>query len=143
VTTRLIHATCIAFVLGLAGCTDADVASKNLSKAADMFEIDRRVVFYNGITGGYMLTIEGRCSLGNNDSSGQLTVTCKTGPNAYKKHFLGLSDNVTYFVEQLEPKKVSAYHYRVIFKPQTILPDIDFRGDADELTGGGACATTA
>jgi hypothetical protein len=113
---------------------DADVASRNLSRAADMFEITRRVVFYNGITGEYILTIEGLCSLGNYDSAGQLTVTCKTGPDAYKKHFLGLSDNVTFFAEQLEPKDVSVYHYRVVFKPQTIIPDVDFRGDADELT---------
>ena len=113
--------------------SDADVASHNLSKAADMFEVDRRVIFYNGITGEYMLTIEGKCSLGNYDSSGQLSVTCKTGPKAYKKHFLGLSDNVTFFVEQLTPKDVSTYHYRVVFKPQTIIPDVDFRGDAAEL----------
>lgn len=118
----------------VAACSDADIASSNLSKAADMFEINRRVVFYNGITDSYMLTIEGRCSLGNNDDPDELTVTCKTGPSAYKKHFLGLSDNVTFFVEQLESADVSAYHYRVIFKPQTILPDIDFRGDAGELT---------
>lgn len=118
----------------LAGCTDADVASRNLSKAAGMFEVNRRVVFYNGITGGYILTIEGLCSLGNSDSAGQLTITCKVGPNAFKKHFLGLSDNVTYFVEHLEPSKASTYHYRVIFKPQTIIPDVDFRGDATELT---------
>lgn len=117
----------------LAGCSDADIASSNLSKAADMFEINRRVVFYNGITGGYMLTIEGLCSLGNGDKSAQLSITCKTGPNAYKKHFLGLSDNVTYFVEQLEPQKVSAYHYRVIFKPQTIIPDIDASGSSGAL----------
>ena len=122
-----------ASILAVAGCTDADVASRNLSQAADMFEIDRRVIFYNGITGGYMLTIEGRCSLGNYDKERELTVTCKTGPDAFKKHFLGLSDNVTFFVEQLQPKDVSTYHYRVIFKPQTILPDIDFRGDAGEL----------
>lgn len=109
------------------GCSDADIASHNLSKAADMFEVERRVVFYNGITGDYMLTIEGRCSLGNNDKSGRLSVTCKVGDGAYKKHFLGLSDNVTFFVEQVEPKKASAYHYRVIFKPQTIIPDIDVR----------------
>ena len=112
----------------LAGCTDADVASKNISKAADMFEIDRRIVFYNGISGEYILTIEGRCSLGNFDSAGQLSVTCKTGPNAFKKHFLGLSDNVTYFAEQIESADVSTYRYRVIFKPATIVPDIDFRG---------------
>lgn len=117
----------------VSGCTDADVASRNLSKAADMFEVNRRVVFYNGITGGYMLSIEGLCSLGNADSAGTVSITCKTGPNSFKKHFLGLSDNVTFFVEQLEPAPVSTYHYRVIFKPQTIIPDVDFRGDASEL----------
>lgn len=128
----------IAALLGvalLAGCSDADVASSNLSKAADNFEVNRRVIFYNGITGGYMLSVEGLCSLGNFDSSRSVSITCKTGPSAYKKHFLGLSDNVTYFVEQLEPVKASAYHYRVIFKPQTIVPDIDFKGDLGELAG--------
>lgn len=105
--------------------SQADTVSRNISKSADQFEVQRRVVFYNGITDSYMLTIEGLCSLGNYDGPKELTVTCKTGPNSYKKHFLGLSDNVTYFVEQLEGANVSAYHYRVIFRPSTILPDID------------------
>ena len=110
----------------LSACeSDADIASRNLSTAADQFEIERRIVFYNGITDTYMLVVEGRCSLGNNDSARQRTVTCKTGPNSYKRHFLGLSDNVTYFAEQLESANVSAYHYRVIFKPQSIVPNID------------------
>lgn len=102
-----------------------------------MFEINRRVVFYNGITGDYMLTIEGLCSLGNYDSAGSVSITCKVGEGTYKKHFLGLSDNVTYFVEQLEPSKQSVYHYRVVFKPQSIIPDVDFRGNAAELTSPG------
>lgn len=118
----------------LGACTDADVASRNLSKAADNFEIIRRVVFYNGITDSYMLTIEGRCSLGNSDKERQLTVTCKTGHNAYKKHFLGLSDNVTFFVEQTDAANANVYHYRVIFKPQTIIPDIDIKGDAGAIS---------
>ncbi|OAB31769.1 hypothetical protein PMSD_18465 [Paenibacillus macquariensis subsp. defensor] len=118
----------LSFVIILTACTDADIASNNLSKAADNFEVDRRIIFYNGITDTYLLTIEGRCSLGNQDDrSKQVTVTCKTGENAYKKHFLGLSDNVTYFAEQLEPVVASAYHYRVTFKPQSIVPDIDLR----------------
>lgn len=121
----------LAVVLG-AGCSDADVASKNLSKAADNFEVTRRIVFYNGITGEYMLTIEGRCSLGNYDKARELSVTCKTGSAAYKKHFLGLSDNVTFFVEQVNDMPVNVYHYRVFFKPQAILPDIDSKGS---LTG--------
>jgi hypothetical protein len=111
----------------LAGCNDADIASSNLSKAADNFEITRRVVFYNGITGEYMLTVEGLCSLGNTDKARQLTLTCKTGSTTYKKHFLGLSDNVTYFVEQMEPAKADVFHYRVIFKPAAIVPDVEVK----------------
>lgn len=107
-----------------AGCTrPADRVSSNLSTAADNFEITRRIVFYNGITDGYMLTIEGRCSLGNNDTPDQLTVTCKLGDNEYKKHFLGLSDNVTYFVEQTEAVDADEYRYRVVFRPASVLPD--------------------
>jgi hypothetical protein len=120
------YLTALGVCLALAGCTsDADVASHNISRAADMFEINRRIVFYNGITGEYMLTIEGLCSLGNYDKSRELSVTCKTGPKEFKKHFLGLSDNVTYFAEQIQPSQASMYHYRVIFKPASILPNID------------------
>lgn len=111
----------------LVGCNDADIASANLSKAADMFEVTRRIVFYNGITGEYMLTITGLCSLGNKDPARSLTVTCKTGAGTYKKHFLGLSDNVTYFVEQIDASPVSPYQYRVVFKPLAIIPDIEIR----------------
>ena len=122
--------TLLIALLGLvflfAACiSEADVASHNVSKSADQFQVVRRIVFYNGITDTYMLSIEGVCSLGNYDAAGELTVTCKTGPSTYKKHFLGLSDNVTYFVEQLEAVKVDSYHYKVLFRPSIIIPDID------------------
>lgn len=107
--------------------SDADVASRNLSVSADNFQIVRRIVFYNGVTGEYILTIEGLCSLGNYDDAGELTVTCKTGDSQYKKHFLGLSDNVTYFAEQIDSFPTDVYHYRVIFKPAVILPDIEIK----------------
>lgn len=109
------------------GCSDAHVASQNISKAADNFEINRRIIFYNGITGEYMLSIEGFCSLGSANETKAVSVTCKTGPSNFKKHFLGLSDNVTYFAEQIDPASVSPYHYRVVFKPLAIIPDIEIR----------------
>lgn len=116
------------------GCSDdAQVASYNNAKASDNFEINRRVVFFNGITDKYLLEIEGKCSINADTLDNQLEVICKTGPGYYKKHFLGLSDNVAYFVEQLEDNKASAYHYRVTFKPQEILPDIDLRVDVTDL----------
>lgn len=114
------------FSILLSACApEADVASRNLSQSADSFEITRRIVFYNGITGDYILVIEGVCSLGNYDSAGSLSVTCKISPTEYKKHYLGLSDNVTYFAEQLDSAVVDQYHYRVIFRPSEIVPDID------------------
>jgi hypothetical protein len=117
-----------ALALSLAACSsDADVASYNVSKAADNFEVLRRVVFYNGITGDYILSVEGYCSLGNHDKGREVSITCKASPGNYKKHFLGLSDNVTFFAEQLEPKDASVSRYRVVFKPSTIIPDIDLR----------------
>ena len=119
----------LAIVISLVaiGCADdARRASFNLSKQGDMFELNRRVVFYNSITGDYMLTIEGRLSIKADGLDNQLEVTCKTGPSEFKKHTLGLSDNVTYFCEQLEASKVSVFYYRVLFKPASIVPDIDF-----------------
>lgn len=131
---KLILAT--TALLALSACIedDAKIASANLTKAADNFEINRRVVFYNGITDSYILSVEGLCSMDLNAAGTAFNVICKTGPKEYKRHTLVLSDNASAFVEQLDPATVSAYHYRVTFKPQSILSDIDFRGDASELT---------
>jgi hypothetical protein len=108
----------------LTSCPEhSDVVSQNISTAAHNFEVNRRAIFYNGITGDYILTIEGLITL--TESNGRLEVTCKTGPSTYKKHYLGLSDNVTYFMEQLEPVEADPFHYRVVFRPATIIPDID------------------
>ena len=133
----IIGAAALAVGAGtLAGCSSqADIAADNLSKAAEQFEITRRIVFINGITDEYLLEITGLCSVETTDGAlgGALEVTCKTGPSEFKKHFLGLSDNVTYFSEQLAGADVSVYHYRVIFKPQTILPDVDFKGSTKAI----------
>ena len=118
----------VLIALLVTGCvSQADTASQNLSQAADSFEINRRIVFYNGVTGEYILVIEGLCSLGNYDAAGSLSVTCKTGPTSFKKHFLGLSDNVTYFAEQIDAAQADPWHYRVIFKPSNLIPDIDLQ----------------
>ena len=103
---------------------DAQVASRNLSRAADNFEILRRIVFINGITDKYLLEISGYCSMEN--LGNRLAVTCKVGPK-YKKHYLGLSDNVTYLSEQIDGKNVSTSFYRVVFKPSVIIPDLELR----------------
>ncbi|MEM7398740.1 MAG: hypothetical protein AAF354_07350 [Pseudomonadota bacterium] len=129
---QLVTLAVASSALILAACSDdADVASANLSRAAANFEVDRRIVFFNGITDSYLMTIEGRCSITADGADQQLEVTCQTPEGEHLKHFLGLSDNVSYFVEQLEAVEVSVNRYRVIFRPDVIVPDIDVRGFLD------------
>ena len=133
--TKLLNVLFIALLGGsIAGCNDdADIASRNLSKAADNFEIVRRVVFYNGITGEYILSVQGLCSVSNSGES--VSFTCKNDQGKYVKHMLGLSDNVTYFSEQLSAHDVSVYQYRVTFKPDAIIPDFNIRSKlVDDVT---------
>jgi hypothetical protein len=110
----------------MVGCTEADTVNSNLSKSADSFEVQRRIVFFNGITDKYLLTVEGLCSLDIDDAK-NLRVTCKVGDDQYKRHYLGLSDNVSYFVEQTDAKTEDPFRYKVLFRPETIVPDIDLQ----------------
>ncbi|MDY0829094.1 hypothetical protein SK224_08125 [Microbacterium sp. BG28] len=123
-TTKIAAAALVAVAaIGLAGCTsDARKASDNISVAADNFEVQRLIVGINGITDEVLFSVEGRCSI---TRDGDLVVTCKHGENDYRKHYLGLSDNVTYVSTQLEGIDVSVYHTRIILKPENILPDFD------------------
>jgi len=110
------------------GCTrEADTVSYNISRDADAFEIKRRIVFFNGITDKYLMEIIGYCSIYKDNADNQLEITCKTGEDKYKKHYFGLSDNTAYFVEQIDPATESKYNYKVVFRPQTIIPDVRVR----------------
>lgn len=121
-----IAALSIVAAFSLGACNEADTVSHNIGQEADRFHILRRIVFLNGITDEYLLTIEGFCSLGNDRTATELSITCKVSAgDDYKKHFLGLSDNVTYFVEQMESANINPDHYKVIFRPSELIPDID------------------
>jgi hypothetical protein len=106
--------------------SDAAIARRNLETAEQNFKVYRRVVFYNGITNDYILQIEGFLAIVV-DSDGDLVVTVKTENGEYLKHYLGLSDNVTYFSEALAPNSVSVKQYKVVFKPSVILPSIEIQ----------------
>lgn len=122
----------VAVALSLAACNAADTASRNISYESDNFKVMRRIVFVNGITDKYLLSIEGLCSITKDKEDNQLEVTCKTGDSEYKKHYLGISDNVTYFVEQMDGSNVDTFHYKVAFRPEELLPDIDLQTSGDE-----------
>ncbi len=107
------------------GCSrEADTVSYNISMDADYFKVKRRIVFFNGITDKYLMEIIGYCSIYKDNTDNQLEITCKVGKDKYKKHYFGLSDNTAYFVEQIDLATESKYNYKVVFRPQTIVPDV-------------------
>lgn len=122
-TTKTLAALCLA--AGLSACAnDAAVVTANLKQDAENFRVARRVVFYNGITNDYILEVAGFCNIDAEPK--KLAVVCKS-PDGYKRHLLGISDNVTWFSEQLAANQVSASFYKVTFKPSVIIPAIELR----------------
>lgn len=115
----------VAAAILLSGCTDAaTTANENLSKAADNFEVPRRIVGINGITDKVLFSVEGFCSITNDGR--KLDVICKTSKDgAVERTTLGLSDNVTYVSTQLSGVKVDLFRPRVIFRPETIIPNFE------------------
>lgn len=134
---RIILTIAVLLVLAAtyAGCggSNADTVNDNLGKECEKFNCQRRIVAINGITDKPLLDVEGRCSIEKNQALGGdvLELICKQGPDDYKKHFVGLSDNVTWTSTQLEGLDVSEYRTKFILRPESIVPDIDL------VTGGG------
>ncbi len=108
------------------GDSNADKVGENLGKEAEKFNVQRQILFINGITDEVLWQVEGRCSVEYNANLPRnLEVICKHGPDDYKKHFLGLSDNVTWIATQTEGIDVSEYRTKIIFRPESIVPDLD------------------
>lgn len=133
-----ITAITAALALGvavLAGCTsDADTASKNLSTAAEAFEVQRTIIAVNGITGDTIFFAEGRCSMESAESflAGAVEITCKQGPDEYRKHFIMLGDQDSVAITQEKAIDVSEYHTRIVLKPQNVIPEFDIMMGEDE-----------
>lgn len=111
----------IAFIMVLAsvcvilvGCSEADKVNANISKQADYFETERKITVYNARTDKIILEAEGFMSISNN-SSNELVVTCKVGPNTYKKNYVYLNDYTMYVVEDITGTHTDPYHYKLYF----------------------------
>jgi len=106
----------------ITGCRESAVVSMNISKEADNFNVVRRLTVINARTDSPMFELVGAFSLWNNDND-ELVITCQTGPNEFKKHYVYLNKEWTlYVVEDLSGADVSPYHYEVNFLPEMIVP---------------------
>lgn len=107
----------------LTGCdTEADRVSYNLSQEADSFNCLRQLTVINCITGDVLFQMTGYLSIEADMEDNQLEIVVEIGEDQYKKHFIGLSDNVTYVVEDITTTDVDKYTYELNFNPNMWLP---------------------
>lgn len=112
----------------LSGCRqrEADKVSYNLSKEADNFNDVRQITVINCLQGDVLFQMTGKMSITADTSDNQLEVVVEDENGDYKKHFIGLSDNVTYVVEDITAGDVSKYKYTLNFNPEMWFPiDVD------------------
>lgn len=128
---RLILAALL--VAAIAGCSksEADTANDNLSKAAENFEVPRRIVGINGITDNVLFSVEGFCSY-EVPADGTFEAICKNEDGTISRTTLYLSDNVTFVSTQLRGVEVDLFNPRIIFRPETIIPDFDLSTSGDQ-----------
>lgn len=125
----------IAMMLGsLTGCSwedEAGVASYNISKEADNFNIYRKVTVINNQSDVTMLEFEGWCSIKKDNDDNQLEITYRVGENQYYKDFVGLNDRTTYVIAQMDGANVDKYHYEWLYHSNGDLIPIEIE-DADK-----------
>lgn len=115
--------TSFVLILGLlAGCSQADRASYNLSKEADNFNEVRRLTVINCLQGDVLFQMEGRMSITADVEDNQLEIIVENGKDDYSKHFVGLSDNVTYVIEDVNGADVENTKYTLNFNPEMWIP---------------------
>ena len=109
-------------MVGMVGCTEVDTVSTNISKEADNFNVTRRLVVINGRTDTIIFSLVGNFSLTVAQEENQLEVIAEVRDGVYRKHFIGLSDEIQYFVEDVGDNEVSKYRYEVEFMPEKVIP---------------------
>lgn len=121
---KMILGIVVLITLMLSGCTqtEAEVVSYNLSQEADNFNTIRRLTVINCIEGDVLFQMTGKMSITADTTDNQLEIIVEREDGTYEKHFVGLSDNVTYVLEDMGSKEVDKYKYTLNFNPNMWLP---------------------
>lgn len=123
----------VAMLFGVCGCSledEANVASYNISKEADNFNVYRSVKVINNQSDVVMLEFEGWCSIKKDNQDKQLEITYRVGKDKFFKDFIGLNDRTTYVITQIDGSEVDKYHYEWLYHSKGDLIPIELK-DAD------------
>lgn len=124
--TKVVGSVAIGAALVLTGCTSqADTANANLSRAAENFEVPRRIVGINAITDTVLFSVEGFCSYEISADAYEAVCLVDRASGEIERTTLGRADNITLVSTQLSGVKVDLFRPRVIFRPETIIPNFD------------------
>lgn len=120
----ILAAGCAAVMscLMLSGCNQAEIARQNLTKEADNFNSYRCITVINCVQGDVLFQMKGKCSITADTMDNQLEIIVDQGDGIYRKHIVGLSDNVTYVVEDITENNADNYNYELNFNPDLRLP---------------------
>lgn len=116
---KLIPLILAAALLTLCSCTEVTRVDYNLGQRADNFNIERQITVFNTRTDTVLFQMQGVFSL-QNSGANELEVICEVKRGEYRKHFIYLSQDTTYVVEDLGGANVDQYHYELNFLPQMI-----------------------
>lgn len=114
--------TSMFIILSLTGCSEARRVSTNLSKQADNFNVLRQVTVINCLANDVVFQMTGKMSITADISDRQLEVVVENEDGSYSKHIIGLSDNVTYVVEDLDTNYVERYRFVINYNPKMWIP---------------------
>jgi hypothetical protein len=106
----------------LIGCQrQSEKVSYNLSLQADNFNVARKLTVINQRTDTILFQMKGNFSI-EKESDGDLAVIGENENGTFYKHFVCLSSEITYIIEDLGTTGVNKYKYEINFNPKMIIP---------------------
>ncbi len=123
---KLIVVVVVVLIVLLGGCwRQADRVSRNLSLEADNFNVARKLTIVNARAedsdDAILFQMTGNFSI-NVDNDGDLNVIGENDNGTYYKHFVHLSRDITYIVEDMGTTGTNKYRYQINFNPGMIMP---------------------
>jgi hypothetical protein len=121
----LIFVAVMMVMVLLTGCRQSDRVSYNLSVEADSFNVTRQLTVINTRAedgnASILFQMTGNFSI-EKETDGDLAVIGENPGGAYYKHFVYLSQDITYIVEDLGTTNVSKHRFEINFNPKMIVP---------------------
>lgn len=120
---RIILVCLVVMIFSLSGCTgrQSTRVSRNLSLEADNFNVVRKLSVINQRTDTLLFQMIGNFSI-DIDSDGDLNIIGENDDGTYYKHFVSLSSEIAYIVEDLGKTSVNKRRYEINFNPDMIMP---------------------